>query len=72
MWLFESLDVFDNNGPDAGEFFGTWVGIIENIKNVYRCAPPGGGSARCVSAVSTRKNPKIEILKMTVWFVLES
>ena len=43
----------------------------EKKKMFYRCAPPGGRSARCISAVMFLKNPKIEILKMRVWSVLE-
>ena len=58
--------------PEISENFLDLAGYQREKKKMFcRCAPPGGRSARCISAVMFLKNPKIEILKMRVWSVLE-
>ena len=70
MWLFESLDEVRASGFDPSKKNECALKSPDFI--FYERRTPGGGLARCISAVSFSKNPKIEILKMTVWFVLES
>ena len=73
MWLFESLDELRYSGFDPSKKFKRNGCVLKTPDFIfYERPPPGSGLARCISAVSFSKNPKIEILKMTVWFVLES
>ena len=73
MWLFESLDEVRASGFDPSKKFKRNGCVLKSPDFIfYERAPPGSGLARCISGVITLKNRKIEILKMTVWFVLES
>ena len=72
MWLFESLDEVRRLNFRPFNFF-SYDCVLKSADFIfYGCALPGSGLARCISVVTGEKNPNIEILKMTVWFVLDS
>ena len=58
-------------GISTPQFFGSYDRFEESGCHFYERHLAGSGLARCISAVGFLKNPKIEILKMTVWFVLK-
>ena len=73
VWLFESLDEVRASGFDPSKKIKRNVSVLKSPDFIfYERRTPGGGLARCISSIITLKNRKIEILKMTVWFVLES
>ena len=72
VWLFESLDeVRVNNFRPLTKFSG-YVSVPKSPDFDFYDRPTAGSVLpTCNPVVRTRENPKIEILKMTVWFVLE-
>ena len=59
--------------PEISENFWYLGGYQREKKKMFGgCQVPGGRSSKSISSVMFLKNPKIEILKKTVWFVLES
>ena len=73
VWLFESLDEVRNINFRPLQKNLVYVSVLKSPDFIfYERAHRGSGRARCISAVTFSKNPKIEILKMTVWFVLGS
>ena len=72
VWLFESQDEVRCNNFRPLKFFLGYGCVLKSPEKIFQeRAHTGSGLARCVFDYWTRKNPKIEILKMTVWFVQE-
>ena len=72
VWLFESLDEVRAGRLDPSKNVGLWLCTKEPRFFFGERPRPGDGLTKCVPAVTFFQKPKIEILKMTVWFVLKS